>query len=34
MPLVVLVVTLFILGFIIGFLAGRVRNSKGLDKEI
>ena len=32
MPLVVLVMTLFVLGFIIGFLAGRVRNSKGLNK--
>jgi uncharacterized integral membrane protein len=33
MPLVVLVMTLFVLGFIIGFLAGRVRNSKGLNKN-
>jgi len=33
MPLVDLVMTLFVLGFIIGFLAGRVRNSKGLNKN-
>ena len=33
MPLMVLVVTLFILGFIIGFLAGRIRNSRGLNKK-
>jgi uncharacterized integral membrane protein len=33
MPLVVLVVTLFVLGLVIGVLVGRIRNSRGLNKK-